>query len=67
MQFVRQYHGAIVVDECLYIVGGQDNSNSKYLTECETFDHQTNSTDPSMMPMTVARSNFGICHSLDKQ
>lgn len=67
MKFVRQNHGAIIVGECLFIVAGLNSSSSNYLVECETFDHQTNLTNASIGSLNVARSNFGICHSLDKK
>ena len=67
MKSVRQFHNTLAIDGSLFIIGGMDNSTSKYLDHCEIFDYQKNSSDRSFSNLNVARANFGVCHSVDQR
>ena len=63
MRSVRQHHNTVVVDGSLFIIGGFDNSTSKYLDSCEIFDYLNGCAGEKIDNLNMARSNFGICFS----
>jgi hypothetical protein len=67
MKSERQFHSSVVIDECLYIIGGIDNSQNKYLSHCEIFDYQKNFLDTKIKDLNIPRANSGVCASVDKK
>ena len=44
----------------MYVLGGYDDSDSKFLSSCEKYDLEKDEWKP-IDPMTVAKCAFGAC------
>lgn len=64
MKVKRAQHGAAIVGNILYIIGGQDE-HYKYLTSVETYDIATGVWDTGI-PLKTARSQFATAVFSDK-
>ena len=67
MKSERQFHSTVVIDECLYIIGGIDNSQNQYLSNCQIFDYQKNVLNSDIEDLNTPRANSGVCASVDNK
>ena len=59
MNSVREFHGTVVHNGGLFIIGGFDSSNGQHLGSCEYFDYQMK-TLTSLPDMITPRAQFGV-------
>jgi kelch-like protein 10 len=54
----RKEHASIFLNNCVYVLGGYDGTNSRFLNSCEQYDLEKDEWK-SVSPMVIAKCAFG--------
>jgi N-acetylneuraminic acid mutarotase len=59
---IRTEHASLCIDNKVYVIGGFDKKENKFLRECEIYDPSTNSI-MKMAPMQVPKCGFSVAQT----
>jgi N-acetylneuraminic acid mutarotase len=62
LERIRTEHASVCINDKVYVIGGYDKKENKFLRECEIYNPSTNSLS-KMACMQIPKCGFSVAHT----